>query len=112
MRSIIHLQRLRTVGRMFSSSPKLSAAKRAEPRKGPFTPKPTPKPKQVPALKIDFSGIPDDELPPLKPLDVPRKKLLPKSAHTAGSCPYRYPVHLFLIFTRQLLLLHIRKILA
>ena len=71
---------------MFSSSAKLSSATRAEPPKGLFTPKPAPKPKPPPALKIDLSGIPDDELPPLQPLPAPRKKLLPKMAHAGGSC--------------------------
>ncbi|KAG1731502.1 uncharacterized protein EDB91DRAFT_1058741 [Suillus paluster] len=65
-------------GRMFSSSAKLSSATRAEPRKGLFTAKPAAKPKPAPALKIDLSGIPDDELPPLKPLPAPRKKRVPR----------------------------------
>ncbi|KAG1746133.1 hypothetical protein EDB19DRAFT_1894277 [Suillus lakei] len=66
-------------GRMFSSSAKLSSAKRGEPRKGIFTPKAAPKPKPAPALKIDLSGIPDDELPPLRPLPTPRKKRVPRA---------------------------------
>ncbi|KAG0698134.1 hypothetical protein DFH29DRAFT_991187 [Suillus ampliporus] len=64
-------------GRMFSSSAKLSSASRGEPRKGLFTSKPA-KPKPAPALKIDLSGIPDDELPPLRPLPTPRKKRVPR----------------------------------
>jgi hypothetical protein len=66
-------------GRMFSSSAKLSSEKRGEPRKGIFTSKATPKPKPAPALKIDLSGIPEDELPPLRPLPTPRKKRVPRS---------------------------------
>ncbi|OAX37405.1 hypothetical protein K503DRAFT_850462 [Rhizopogon vinicolor AM-OR11-026] len=76
-------------GRMFSSSPKLSSTTRAEPRKGLFTQKPAPKPKPAPALKVDFSDIPDDELPPLKPLDHPRKKLLPKTLQATASSSAR-----------------------
>ncbi|KAG1809301.1 uncharacterized protein BJ212DRAFT_1448757 [Suillus subaureus] len=66
-------------GRMFSSSAKLSSEKRGEPRKGIFTAKAAPKPKPAPALKIDLSGIPEDELPPLRPLPTPRKKRVPKA---------------------------------
>ncbi|KAG2342475.1 hypothetical protein BDR05DRAFT_990338 [Suillus weaverae] len=66
-------------GRMFSSSAKLSSAKRDEPRKGIFTAKAAPKPKPAPALKIDLSGIPEDELPPLRPLPTPRKKRVPRA---------------------------------
>lgn len=77
-------------GRMFSSSAKLSSEKRGEPRKGIFTAKAAPKPKPAPALKIDLSGIPEDELPPLRPLPTPRKKRVPKALganppHAAGT---------------------------
>ncbi|KAG2153717.1 uncharacterized protein EDB93DRAFT_1081918 [Suillus bovinus] len=67
-------------GRMFSSSAKLSSAKRSEPRKSTFTPKTTAsKSKPAPALKIDLSGIPEDELPPLRPLPTPRNKRVARS---------------------------------
>lgn len=77
-------------GRMFSSSAKLSSEKRGEPRKGIFATKAAPKPKPAPALKIDLSGIPEDELPPLRPLPTPRKKRVPralgaKPPHAAGT---------------------------
>ncbi|KAH7924249.1 hypothetical protein BV22DRAFT_1035310 [Leucogyrophana mollusca] len=68
-------------GRMFSSNSKLSSAKRTEPRKGAFAPKVAPTPKSTskaaPApvdLQVDWSKLALDELPPLQPLSVPRKK--------------------------------------
>ncbi|KAF8844311.1 hypothetical protein BDN67DRAFT_765829 [Paxillus ammoniavirescens] len=69
-------------GRMFSSDPKLSSTSRAEPRKGLFGAKLQAAKAAAGApleLKIDFSVVPDDDLPPLQPLTVPRKKRALKS---------------------------------
>jgi hypothetical protein len=67
---------------MFSSDPKLSSTSRAEPRKGLFGAKLQAAKAAAGAaleLKVDFSVVPDDDLPPLQPLTVPRKKRALKS---------------------------------
>ncbi|KIM69786.1 hypothetical protein SCLCIDRAFT_1208320 [Scleroderma citrinum Foug A] len=64
-------------GRMFSSSAKLSATSRTEPRKGVLganlqAVKTTGN--VTPAFDIDFSNVPEDDLPPLQALATPKKK--------------------------------------
>ncbi|KIK92133.1 hypothetical protein PAXRUDRAFT_830231 [Paxillus rubicundulus Ve08.2h10] len=69
-------------GRMFSSDPKLSSTSRVEPRKDLFGAKLQAAKAAAGApleLKIDFSVVPDDDLPPLQPLTVPRRKRAMKS---------------------------------
>ncbi|KIJ67776.1 hypothetical protein HYDPIDRAFT_107270 [Hydnomerulius pinastri MD-312] len=70
-------------GRMFSADSKLSSTTRTAPRKGQFgtkvqAAKAASKVSPAPALKIDFSGVLDDDLPPLQPLTAPRKRWEPK----------------------------------
>lgn len=62
---------------MFSSSAKLSATSRTEPRKGVLganlqAVKTTGN--VTPAFDIDFSNVPEDDLPPLQALATPKKK--------------------------------------
>ncbi|KAH7888698.1 hypothetical protein F5I97DRAFT_1802780 [Phlebopus sp. FC_14] len=66
-------------GRMFSSDAKLSSTSRTEPQRRPVsktqTAKSTRKVTETSThLKIDFSGTPEDDLPPLPSLSTTRKK--------------------------------------
>ncbi|KAI6040310.1 hypothetical protein EDC04DRAFT_2894291 [Pisolithus marmoratus] len=68
-------------GRMFSSDVKLSTTARVEPREGRFGSKlHTVKGagKVTPAFQVSFTGVPDDDLPPLQPLPAPREKRVPR----------------------------------
>ena len=73
---------------MFSSSAKLSATSRTEPRKGVLGAKLQAikaTGNVTPAFDIDLSNVPEDDLPPLRALATPRKRRTIKTRTTEPS---------------------------